>query len=172
MPESYEDLARSALLEITPVATIGSFVSQTPEDDGSVTVRFASAQPGYPDWLWTVSVADVEGDEVPATLATAAVVQPIAVADRLRATLWLGPRRGGRHYVEEEVALLGDVAERTGPVLVAVSPTISAAGSTVTPGRSVGSTPSNCRPSSSTAPVTIHRACAPPVTQGITPSST
>lgn len=63
MPESYEDLARSALLEITPVATIGSFVSQTPEDDGSVTVRFASAQPGYPDWLWTVSVADVEGGE-------------------------------------------------------------------------------------------------------------
>ena len=29
----------------------------------SVTVRFASAQPGYPDWLWTVSVADVEGGE-------------------------------------------------------------------------------------------------------------
>lgn len=61
MPESYEDLARAALLEITPATTVGGFVGQTPEDDGSVTVRFASAQPGYPDWQWTVSVADVEG---------------------------------------------------------------------------------------------------------------
>ena len=67
MPESapadYEELARGALLEITPAATIGSFVGQTPEDDGSITVRFTSAQAGYPDWLWTVSVADVEGGE-------------------------------------------------------------------------------------------------------------
>lgn len=63
MPESYEELARAALLEITPAATVGGFVGQTPEDDGSVTVRFASAQPGYPDWQWTVSVADVEGGE-------------------------------------------------------------------------------------------------------------
>lgn len=62
-PSNYEELARGALLEITPAATIGSFVGLTPEDDGSVTVRFTSAQPGYPDWLWTVSVADVDGGE-------------------------------------------------------------------------------------------------------------
>jgi len=62
-PSDYEELARGALLEITPAATIGSFVGQTPEDDGSITVRFTSAQAGYPNWLWTVSVADVEGGE-------------------------------------------------------------------------------------------------------------
>ena len=68
MPE-YESLARSALLEMTAASTVGDYLSQTAEDDGSTTVRFASAQPGYPDWLWTVSVADVEGG--PATVLEA-----------------------------------------------------------------------------------------------------
>ncbi|MBX3098605.1 MAG: DUF3027 domain-containing protein [Salinibacterium sp.] len=69
MPDStgathqYEDLARAALLEITPAATIGDFVGTTDEGDGVVSLLFASAQPGYPDWLWTVSVAQVEGAE-------------------------------------------------------------------------------------------------------------
>ena len=63
MPDQYEDLARGALLEITPAANIGDYVGATLEDDGSTTVRFASAQAGYPDWLWTVSVADVDGSE-------------------------------------------------------------------------------------------------------------
>ena len=65
MPERspYEDLARGALLEITPEATIGEYVGTTDEGDGIVSVLFASAQPGYPDWRWTVSVAHVEGQE-------------------------------------------------------------------------------------------------------------
>jgi hypothetical protein len=65
MPElsPYEDLARGALLEITPAATIGDYVGTTDEGDGVVSVLFASAQPGYPDWRWTVSIAHVEGSE-------------------------------------------------------------------------------------------------------------
>ncbi len=64
MPEHrFEDLARQALLEITPAATVGDYVGETDEGDGVVSVLFASAQPGYPDWKWTVSVAQVEGQE-------------------------------------------------------------------------------------------------------------
>jgi len=63
MPEQYEDLARAALLEITPASTVGDYVSTTDEGDGVVSLLFASAQPGYPDWRWTVSVAQVEGSE-------------------------------------------------------------------------------------------------------------
>jgi len=64
MPEhQYEDLARAALLEITPAATVGSFVGTTDEGDGVVSLLFASAQPGYPDWRWTVSIAHVPGEE-------------------------------------------------------------------------------------------------------------
>ena len=63
MPEQYEDLARGALLEITPAATVGDLVARTDEGDGVVSLLFASTQPGYPDWRWTVSVAHVEGEE-------------------------------------------------------------------------------------------------------------
>ena len=66
MPEQaspYEDLARGALLEITPASTVGDYVGTTDEGDGVLSVLFASTQPGYPDWLWTVSIAHVEGAE-------------------------------------------------------------------------------------------------------------
>ncbi|CAN5339715.1 hypothetical protein BH11ACT5_BH11ACT5_08640 [soil metagenome] len=65
MPEHspYEDLARGALLEITPASTVGEYVGTTDEGDGIVSVLFASAQPGYPDWKWTVSIAQVPGEE-------------------------------------------------------------------------------------------------------------
>ena len=64
MPEHrFEDLARTALLEITSASTVGEWVGETDEGDGIVSVLFASAQPGYPDWKWTVSVAQVPGEE-------------------------------------------------------------------------------------------------------------
>ena len=64
MPDSpFEDLARAALLEITPAATIGAYAGQVDEGNGAVSVLFDSAMPGYPDWKWTVSLAQVEGSE-------------------------------------------------------------------------------------------------------------
>ena len=63
MPERYEELARGALLEITPASTVGEYAGETDEGDGIVSVLFASAQPGYPDWKWTVSIAQVPGQE-------------------------------------------------------------------------------------------------------------
>ena len=57
------DLARAALAEVTPAATVGDPVDSVIEDGGVVSLRFANTLPGYPGWLWTVSVAVVEGAE-------------------------------------------------------------------------------------------------------------
>lgn len=56
-------LARKALLEVTPESTVGQQVGTVDEGDGVVSVLFSNRMPGYPGWRWTVSVAQVEGDE-------------------------------------------------------------------------------------------------------------
>jgi len=63
MPSQHETLAHGALAEITAVETIGAFVDETDAGDGVVTLRFETTQPGYRGWLWTVSVATVDGSE-------------------------------------------------------------------------------------------------------------
>src|SRR5690606_12912498 len=63
------DLARSALLEITPESTIGEPAGSIDEDQGAVTVYFDSKKAGYPGWRWTVSIAHVDGAE-PTVLET------------------------------------------------------------------------------------------------------
>ena len=64
MPESTTfDVAYAALLETTPVETIGDPAGEVAESDGVVSVLFDCALPGYPGWKWTVSVATVEGLE-------------------------------------------------------------------------------------------------------------
>lgn len=57
------DLALAALREITPAATVGPAADFTPEEDGSVSLRFENRLPGYPGWYWTVTVARVEDEE-------------------------------------------------------------------------------------------------------------
>ncbi len=57
------DLALTALREITPDATIGAAAGYLAEDDGVVSLRFATRLAGYPGWYWTVSLARVEGAE-------------------------------------------------------------------------------------------------------------
>jgi hypothetical protein len=57
------ELARTALLEVTPQSTVGSVVGTVDEGDGVLSVLFANRMPGYPGWRWTVSLAQVEGDE-------------------------------------------------------------------------------------------------------------
>ena len=57
------ELARKALLEVTPESTVGQQVGTVDEGDGVVSVLFSNRMPGYPGWRWTVSVAQVEGDE-------------------------------------------------------------------------------------------------------------
>ena len=60
---AHAELARRALTEITPPDTIGAELEPVDEVDGVVSVRFATLLPGYPGWAWTVSVAQVEGQE-------------------------------------------------------------------------------------------------------------
>jgi hypothetical protein len=66
-PRDYTDLAREALLEVTPESTVGAPVGTVDEGDGVVSVLFANRLPGYPGWRWTVSVAEV-GDDEPTVL--------------------------------------------------------------------------------------------------------
>jgi hypothetical protein len=50
--------AKAAVLEITEAHTFRLAPTIT-RGDGVATVAFASAQPGYPGWSWTVSLSDV-----------------------------------------------------------------------------------------------------------------
>lgn len=63
MPESLRDVARAALLEITSESSIGADAGEVNEGDGVVSVLFQAAMPGYPGWHWTVSIAQLEGEE-------------------------------------------------------------------------------------------------------------
>ncbi len=59
-----QKFALSALLEVTPVATVGEFVGETSEAEYVTTYRFATTLSGYPGWNWTITVADLP-DEHP-----------------------------------------------------------------------------------------------------------
>jgi hypothetical protein len=58
-----EQLARDALYEITPEASVGAVTGREVADDGVVTLTFAATMLGYPGWHWTVSLAEVDGLE-------------------------------------------------------------------------------------------------------------
>jgi Protein of unknown function (DUF3027) len=56
-------LALTALGEITPVASIGEFADSSVNEDGVLTLRFTNRLSGYPNWFWTVSLAQVDEAE-------------------------------------------------------------------------------------------------------------
>lgn len=56
------DLARQALLEITPADTIGEPAGHEVDASGAVTLFFTCTMPGYPGWRWAASVAKVAKD--------------------------------------------------------------------------------------------------------------
>lgn len=60
---SQEVVARAALAEISPVGTVGDLLESTAQEDGTSTLRFASTLSGYPGWHWSVSVAEIPGEE-------------------------------------------------------------------------------------------------------------
>lgn len=90
LDDPYEALARDALLEITPAATVGALAGRVEESGGAVSLQFLSTMPGYPDWRWTVSLAEVEVEaptvlEVELMPGSGAVLAPdwIPWSDRL-----------------------------------------------------------------------------------------
>lgn len=64
-----EERARQALAEITPAGTFGDLLSETVEADGVYTLLFAATMGGYPGWHWTISLAELEGEQ-PSVLET------------------------------------------------------------------------------------------------------
>ncbi|MHA6695592.1 DUF3027 domain-containing protein [Homoserinimonas sp. A520] len=67
-PADFE-LARAALLDMTPASTIGEPAGSIDEGDGVVTLYFDTTMPGYKGWRWTVSIAHIEGGD-PTVLET------------------------------------------------------------------------------------------------------
>jgi len=63
------DLARGALLEVTPAQTVGSVVGHVADGDHVLSLHFAADLPGYPGWHWSVTLARVE-DAEPTVLET------------------------------------------------------------------------------------------------------
>jgi hypothetical protein len=61
------DLARAALLEITPAETVGEPAGSIVEGDRVLSLLFANTMPGYPGWFWTVTLARVD-DAAPTVL--------------------------------------------------------------------------------------------------------
>ena len=64
-----EQVARAALADITAAGTFGELVSDTAEADGVFTLLFAANMAGYPGWHWTVSLAELDGEQ-PTVLET------------------------------------------------------------------------------------------------------
>jgi hypothetical protein len=64
------DLARGALLEITPASTVGAVVGHTTHDEHVLSLHFASLMPGYPDWHWTATLSRVDAESEPNVLET------------------------------------------------------------------------------------------------------
>jgi hypothetical protein len=58
--EVFTALARVALVEVTAEGTF-SEQAQVSRGDDVVTVSYASTEPGYPGWRWTLSVSHVPG---------------------------------------------------------------------------------------------------------------
>ncbi|MEO6201370.1 MAG: DUF3027 domain-containing protein [Cryobacterium sp.] len=64
------DLARAALLEITPADTIGEPVGHIVEGEHVLSLLFDCAMTGYPGWHWTVSLSRVDDGSEPSVLET------------------------------------------------------------------------------------------------------
>ncbi|MBG6239181.1 hypothetical protein IWX78_002160 [Mycetocola sp. CAN_C7] len=64
------DVARAALLDVTPESTIGAVVGHAAEDDHVLSLFFESTLAGYPGWHWTVTLARVGDDGEPTILET------------------------------------------------------------------------------------------------------
>ena len=64
------DLARAALLEITPADTIGEPLGHIVEGEHIISLLFDCTMTGYPGWHWTVSLSRIDGNSEPSVLET------------------------------------------------------------------------------------------------------
>jgi hypothetical protein len=106
------DLARAALLEVTPESSIGEPVGYLDEGDGVVSLRFANRLAGYPGWFWTVSLARVDDAE-----PTVLEVELLPGDDALLAPEWvpwavrLAEYQSAQNALAESADVAGEDAE-------------------------------------------------------------
>ncbi len=79
-----EAFARTALLEVTDAAAIGTLLTTKPEADGVLTFLFESSLPGYVGWTWAATIAHVPGSEL-----TVVEAELIAGENALLAPPWV-----------------------------------------------------------------------------------
>jgi len=60
---SAEAVSRVALAEIAPEGTVGALITTTAAEDGVLALNFVSTLSGYPGWHWSVSVAELPGEQ-------------------------------------------------------------------------------------------------------------
>ena len=60
---AHQSLALAALHEITTAESIGELVEETIDHDGVATLHYECKLDGYPNWVWNVSLATLEGEE-------------------------------------------------------------------------------------------------------------
>lgn len=58
-----QEFARTALIAVTPDATVGPFVARVDEGDHVASYRFETTMAGYPGWNWTVTIAHLPDAE-------------------------------------------------------------------------------------------------------------
>ena len=106
------ELALAALHEITPASTVGPAAGHSVEESGAVSLRFENRLPGYPGWYWTVSVAQVDGEE-----PTVLEVELMPGESALLAPDWvpwaerLAEYRAHQAELAEQAAAAGDDAD-------------------------------------------------------------
>ena len=61
--DDQETVARAALAEISPAGAVGALLERSSQEDGIAQLSFASTLSGYPGWHWSVSVAELPGEE-------------------------------------------------------------------------------------------------------------
>ena len=60
---AHQSLALAALHEITTAESIGELIEETIDHDGVATLHYECKLDGYPNWVWNVSLATLEGEE-------------------------------------------------------------------------------------------------------------
>lgn len=64
------DVARTALLDITPADTIGAPIGHIVEGEHVLSLLFECTMAGYPGWRWTVSMSRIDENSEPFVLET------------------------------------------------------------------------------------------------------
>ncbi|HEY5222561.1 MAG TPA: DUF3027 domain-containing protein [Microbacteriaceae bacterium] len=104
------ELAREALLEITPSSTIGAPAGHIVEGHHVLSLLFECTMSGYPGWYWTVSMARTGDEAAPSVLETELMPGDTA----LLAPDWVPwSERLAEYQATQEAARAGEVAEAT-----------------------------------------------------------